>query len=374
MRRTIIALYLTTALLSALFAAALAEASGGSLPSWGGALMLTIALVWAFHGRIAILRADRRLGPVRRALEELYYVHWCSLYLTVPFVPLGVVVALVGDDWLLGLAGAHAAGLSLALWGVVVRRRWVRVARLEVAVASLPAAFDGYRIVQLSDLHVGSFCSGKRVARWVRRANAEAPDLVALTGDFVTSGVSFHREVAATLAPLTARDGVVAVMGNHDYYENGEPLLSALGEAGIRILANERTTLRRGEARLELCGVDDVFTRRIDVEAAFAGFEGGALVALAHDPASFPELARRGASLVLSGHTHWGQVGVPWLADRINYALTLGPFASGRHRLGEAELFVHPGLGTTGPPLRIGVAPAIAVITLRRRIAEPSPR
>lgn len=365
MRRLFIALYLTTALLGAASAGALALAAGGGALAWGAAATATGGLVWAFHGRVAILRADRRLGPLRRAFEELFYVHWCSLFFAVPLVPLGGIGGWLAGDPRAGLWLGYAAALALSSWGVVVRRRWVRRIRLEVTIEGLAPAFDGYRLVQLSDLHVGSFCPPARVRRWVARVNALAPDLVVLTGDYVTSGVAFHRDVGAALAPLRARDGCFAVMGNHDYYGEGEPLSSGLREAGIVLLSNERATLRRGAARLTLAGVDDVYTGRIDVAAAFAGFEGGPLIVLAHDPASFAELARRGASLVLSGHTHWGQVGLPWLAERINYARTLGPFAAGHHRAGGSQLFVHPGLGTTGPPLRVGVAPAIVEITLR---------
>ena len=137
--------------------------------------------------------------------------------------------------------------IAVAAFAVVVRRRWLRVRELDVAVPGLPPAFDGYRIAQLSDLHIGSYCPRGRAERWVRRANALAADAVALTGDYVTSGVAFHRTIASVLSGLHARDGVFAVMGNHDYFGDGEPLASLLREGGVRVLRNERATVERGK-------------------------------------------------------------------------------------------------------------------------------
>lgn len=368
MRRLFVSLYLITALLHVGFAVTIAVLLGSSLKAWIFGASLGAALAVAFHGRVALLRHDRKLAPARRLLEELYYLHWCALPIAAVVVPGLLLAAAVLDRSLQGALGAgYASALALSFWGVVVRRRWLRVAEIDVVVPALPPAFDGYRIVQLSDLHLGSLCPRRRVEGWAARAAQLRPDLIVLTGDFVTSGVAFHADIAQALASLEARDGVFAVMGNHDYYGEGEPLLTLLRQAGITVLRNERVSLIRGGERLELAGVDDVYTRRFDLDATLAGFSGGPLFVLAHDPVTFPELAAAGAALVLSGHTHWGQIGLPGLAERINYARALSPFAAGRHRIGSSQLYVHPGLGTTGPPIRIGVAPTIAVITLRAR-------
>ncbi len=367
MRRFYVFLYGVTALAEVPFALALAELLG---PPWGGwvAAALASVLVAVFYGRVKIAQWDRPISRWQRYLvEEPYFVHWCASLLALVLAVVAVPVA-----WLAAASvpytclACHLSALPFAVWGVVIRRRWVRVTPLEIRLRGLDPAFDGYRIAQLSDLHLGSHCPRERVERWVRRVNALELDLVALTGDYVTSGVRFHEDIAAALGGLRARDGVFAVMGNHDYFGEGEPLMSLLAARGVRWLANEHTTVTRGEAVLHVAGVDDVYTRRIDIARATDGLPPGApVLMLAHDPRSFPELSARGASLVLSGHTHWGQIAVPWLASRFNYARLMTDYASGLYERDGATLYVHPGLGTTGPPVRLGTWPEITVITLR---------
>ncbi|MCA9618867.1 MAG: metallophosphoesterase [Myxococcales bacterium] len=373
MRRFFIRLYIFTAVLHLLWGVALALVL--DLPPIVAAL-LALGLGAAFHGRLEILKWDRPLPPWRRFVEEAYWAHWCGLGLAAPLTLAtapGLALATAHLDalatprlWLEALLLADALGLGLALYGVGLRRRWLRIRRIPIAIEGLPPSFAGYRIVQLSDVHLGSLCPRERVARWVAEANALEADLVVLTGDYVTSGIRFHEDIAGALGALRAKDGVYAVMGNHDYFGDGEPLMGLMQRAGVRWLRNEHVELARGEARLCLAGVDDIYTGRIDIPAALEGRdEDLPLLVLAHDPRSFRELARRGASLVLSGHTHWGQVALPWFASRVNYNATFLRYHAGHYRLGEAQLYVHPGLGTTGPPLRIGTWPEIAVLELR---------
>src|SRR5262249_13350042 len=137
--------------------------------------------------------------------------------------------------------------------------------------------------------------------------------------DYVTSGTAFHADIAAVISSMRGKDGVVAVMGNHDYFGDGEPLVSMLREGGVVVLRNEHKSLARAGDRITIAGVDDTWTRRADVARALSGHdEAEPLIALAHDPRLFPELARRGARLVLSGHTHWGQVALPFLPTLVN--------------------------------------------------------
>jgi hypothetical protein len=371
MRRLFAKLYAVTLALHALFfvaAQGLLEAAGVPL-SWPIAATAALALALLFHGRVALQRWDRPIGALRRLCEEAYFVHWMALVLAVPLWIGASALLLLQETAALGRAAgwAYLAALLVSLAGVVVARRRLRIARLDVAIEGLPAAFDGYRIAQLSDLHVGSLCPRRFVDRWVASSNALDADLVALTGDYVTTGVRFHEAAAAALGGLRARDGVYAVMGNHDYFGDGEPLMTRLREAGIVLLHNERVRIERAGAALCLAGIDDVFTRRADVDRALDGREEGlALVVLAHDPQSFRRLSARGAALVLSGHTHWGQIAVPFLAERYNLARLFMRHSAGTHRRGDAVLHVSPGLGTTGLPFRLGVPPTITLVTLRR--------
>ncbi len=241
-----------------------------------------------------------------------------------------------------------------------------RVLRQEIAIAGLPPEFDGYRIAQISDLHCGPFASGARVDRWVGRVNALQADLVAVTGDLIASGPAFVPVVAASLGKLRARDGVFACMGNHDYFTDGEAMVTALERAGLDVLRNRGVPIRRGDRTLYLAGVDDTWTHRNDVPRALAARPAGApAVLLAHDPALFPEAAAHGVDLTLSGHTHGGQLGVPFLAKRYNLARLMTEFTTGLYRHGPSTLYVNRGLGATALPVRLAVPPEISLIVLR---------
>ncbi|EYF00943.1 metallophosphoesterase [Chondromyces apiculatus] len=380
MRRFWIVIHLLTALCQVPFALGLHHVLA-SLGVPGAPWLAAIAGILA----AALLRVPLRrvmadqpsagvFAPLVRLGEELYFAHWCatlgaSVLLLVGLVVLGLAHLTFPERVSLGVgalaAAIYGACLVLALYGVLIGRRWVRIRTIDVSIPGLGAAFDGYRIAQLSDLHVGFMCPRERIDTWVARANALEPDLVALTGDYVTSGTAFHDDIASALSALRARDGVFAVMGNHDYFGDGDPLVARLRAAGIVVLRNEHTQVSRAGDRITLAGVDDVWTRRADVARAVAGRDPSLpLIALAHDPALFPKLAAKGASLVLSGHTHWGQFAAPVGATRHNLARFFYRFHAGVYRDGTATLYVNPGMGTTGPPIRIGAPPEITILRL----------
>ena len=132
------------------------------------------------------------------------------------------------------------------------------------------------------------------------------------------------------------------------------------------MLRNERVTLERGDASLELAGVDDTWTRKADVAKTMAGLDRARpTLVLAHDPQLFPAIAAAGGHVVLAGHTHWGQVAVPFLATRFNMSRLTYRYHAGLYREGASTLVIHPGLGTTGPPIRLGAAPEITIVRLR---------
>ena len=233
-------------------------------------------------------------------------------------------------------------------------------------VPGLPREFDGYRVAQLSDLHIGGFTPRRWGEAWARRSNAAAPDLVVVTGDMVSSGVDFHADIAHVIGALRAEDGIYVSMGNHDYFGDGEPLVSLLRAQGAVVLRNQGRTVTRGDASLFVAGVDDTWTRRADLALTLSDRAPGACtVLLAHDPDLFPAAAEHGANLVLSGHTHGGQVALPFFSKWVSLGKLAHRFHLGLYREGDATLYVHPGLGTTGPPIRLGVAPEVAVFTLR---------
>lgn len=381
MRRFIIFLFVLTALCHIPFAIALSR-----VLTWAGApgapfiAVLVAALLVAFlRGRARRVRVDQPMPAWRLLLiEEPYFVHWGATVLSFVLFPLLLLVSFLASA-IQGAGGggnvdaaecavaSYGVGLLVSAWSVLVRRRWVRVRTVDIAIPGLAESFDGYRIAQLSDLHIGSMCPRSRGDGWVDRVNNLDVDLVALTGDYTTSGTVFHRDIAGMLSNLRARDGVLAVMGNHDYFGEGEHLVTLLREGGIRVLRNEWTTVDRAGKKLTVAGVDDTWTRRANVGRALAGHDKSApVIALSHDPSLFPKLAQGGAALVLSGHTHWGQVAAPFLATRYNLSRFSYRYHAGMYEEHGSTLYINPGLGTTGPPIRLGAAPEITILRLRR--------
>jgi hypothetical protein len=340
-----------------------------------------VGVVWAtagvtlFLGRARAGMPDRRRhGGMVRFVDIPYFVHWCAAVwtlipavvetLTVPLVELvrGVPVRLPMGAYM----WTYLSGLVVCGYGVLVRRRWFRVVEREVRLPGLDARLDGLRVAHLSDLHVGTMTPKSSAMAWVRAANERAADLAVVTGDMVTSGTDYHEDIAEAVGALRAKMGVFVSMGNHDYFGEGEPLVSMLRKAGVKVLRNEGQVLERGGAPLWLAAIDDTWTRRDDLERAMRGRPDGATaVLLAHDPQSFDAAADAGADLVLSGHTHGGQIAVPFLYRRFSLATIAHRYNVELYRRGRSTLFVHPGLGTTGPPIRLGVAPEVTILVLR---------
>src|SRR6185369_3801476 len=195
-----------------------------------------------------------------------------------------------------GVTLTYLVGFAIALYGIVYRRRHFLTRRVDVAIEGLHEDFDGYRIVQLSDLHIGALTPKSWGMRWARAANALGADLAVVTGDMVTSGTAFHEDIAEVVGSLKAPDGVVVTMGNHDYFGgDGEPLMSLLRRAGVRVMRNEGSVISRGAGRVYLAAIDDTWTRRNDLERALRDRpEGVPTILLAHDPDEFRAAAKRG--------------------------------------------------------------------------------
>jgi predicted MPP superfamily phosphohydrolase len=241
------------------------------------------------------------------------------------------------------------------------------VRRVEIALARWPRAFDGFRIVQISDIHIGPLL-GRGFARALsERVNALAPDLVAVTGDLVDGPVESLREEVAPFAELRGRHGVFFVTGNHDVYSGGEPWVEHVRALGMRPLRNERIAIG-GDAGFDLAGVDDhrgdwMHGSSEDLGAALAGRDPSRpVVLLAHDPGSFRRASAEGVDLQLSGHTHGGQI---W---PFNFLVRLAvPWVAGLHRVGSSLLYVSRGSGFWGPPMRLLAPAEITELVLRPR-------
>lgn len=272
------------------------------------------------------------------------------------------------------LARLAASTLTVSAGGltaVAVRaaRGPIAVRPVDVALARLPARHDGFRLVQLTDVHVGTTIGRDFVADVVRRTNALEPDLIAITGDLVDGTPEQLRDGVEPLAELKARHGVYFVTGNHEYFSGVDAWLEALPALGVRVLSNERVSIGEGADAFDLAGVDDHSAARyggLEPEAALAAALAGRepareLVLLAHQPRAFAGAALHGVGLQLSGHTHGGQI---W---PFGYLVHLAqPFVAGLHRRGASQIYVSRGTGYWGPPMRLGAPAEITLLTLRR--------
>jgi predicted MPP superfamily phosphohydrolase len=279
--------------------------------------------------------------------------------------------------WTLGLM--LAVVITAAAVGYAGSRT-LRVKRLEVRSPRVPAEFDDFRIVQVSDLHVGPHTPRRFLARIAKAIEDARPDLIAVTGDQVDDYAGDVRHFAAAFGRIMSGSRTVAVAGNHDIYAGWPPVRAGLEEMGITVLVNDAVEIARGTSRLWIAGTGDPagtsFPRPTpeaapDIPRTLAGVPPDEFtIVLAHNPALWPALASRGADLTLSGHTHYGQLSVP----RMGWSLAslFLEHAMGSHKRGRSLLYINPGTNYWGLPLRIGAFPEVTVLTLRRIAAgEP---
>ncbi|MCX8051790.1 MAG: metallophosphoesterase [Chlorobi bacterium] len=243
----------------------------------------------------------------------------------------------------------------------------------EITLRSLPRAFDGIRIVQISDIHAGSWRSPQPFRRARALIEQLKPDVLVVTGDFVNFDPKELELIRSDLQRLRADMGVFASLGNHDHYnspQNHSLLRSVISNCGLTLLVNANAALRTHGETLYIVGTDNTGLGQnfADLPAALVGVEPGApTILLAHDPTFWDKEVRRKApiDLMLSGHTHGGQVGIHFLGVELSVAQVVYKQWAGLYRDGEQYLYVNRGLGTVGPPVRIGIPPEITVLTLR---------
>jgi predicted MPP superfamily phosphohydrolase len=267
------------------------------------------------------------------------------------------------------LARAVSGGAAVFAGGAASYGAWRAfhppdVTELAVRLPGLPRTLDGFSIVQLTDIHVGNLVERRFLDELVRRANALAPDLVAITGDLVDGDVSTLGPAVAALANLRSRHGTFFVTGNHDHYSGAREWAAFLERLGIQVLRNRHVRVGENTASLDLIGVDDWGARRTgggyDLQAALARRDPERpSVLLAHQPANFREAASRGVGLQLSGHTHGGQIFPFTVAVRLAWE-----YSAGLYREGHSHIYVSRGCGFWGPPMRIDSPPELAKIVL----------
>ncbi len=282
------------------------------------------------------------------------------------------VLALPPDIYAAWVRASAAAVMALVpaitLVGFFMARRVAAVREVEVRLAGLPAALEGFIIVQISDIHVGPTIKRAFVEGIVARVNRLQADLVAITGDLVDGSVRELAHHTAPLGDLASRHGTYVVTGNHEYYSGAHAWIHELRRLGTRVLLNEHVVLEHDGARIAVAGVTDYSahhfdpSHRSDAHAAAAGAPADIVkVLLAHQPRSAHLAQQAGFDLQLSGHTHGGQFW-PW-----NHFVRLQqPFTAGLHRLDDMWIYISRGTGYWGPPMRFGIPSEITRIRLIR--------
>ncbi|HWY06263.1 MAG TPA: metallophosphoesterase [Candidatus Acidoferrales bacterium] len=250
-------------------------------------------------------------------------------------------------------------------YGLLFGRLDVEVTRQRIRMARLPKGFEGFRIAQLSDLHISPFMPADQIRRCVTLTNQLKPDLVAMTGDYLLWDPAAQGEVVQALAGLRAPHGVFGCLGNHEWITETEESITRLFAAqGIRILRQERAPIRLGGDSLNLIGIDDsqpdlkVIARQVMPDTVN--------ILLVHDqaPNGFNQAVELGIDLTLAGHTHGGQLSLDFLRRGLCLARVETPYVSGWYEKDGGQLYVNRGIGTTMFPIRVGARPEITVLEL----------
>jgi predicted MPP superfamily phosphohydrolase len=317
-------------------------------------------------------------------------LHWSS-YVSMAWLSFLIVLSIARDAFLLlavwplpsayhavlaeaGVALVFAGSIVALAIGAVVALRGPHVRHVDIAVEGLEPGLDGFRIAQVSDLHVGLSVRAPYVERVAQLVEELAPDLIAFTGDIVDGAVERLASDVAPLERLAAGGRAFFILGNHDCYAGATRWIARFRAMGMRVLLNTHEIVEKGNARILVAGVLDPAARLSDLrdgprpDHAIAGSPPGALrLLLAHNPKVAPLAERAGFDLQLSGHTHAGQF-FPWtLAIHLVHA----PHVAGLSKQGRMWVYVSAGTGTWGPPVRVGTVPELTLIRLVRVATTP---
>jgi predicted MPP superfamily phosphohydrolase len=274
------------------------------------------------------------------------------------------------------VGSAFLIGGSSSLYGALVGRHDYEIDEVAVRIPGLSRALDGFTIVQLSDVHIGAFVGGPELAAAEELIRSARPDLIVLTGDLLDHDAALAHRLGTFVRRLEpiAREGIVAISGNHDFYAGIDPVVHAIEGGGGTILQNRGRIVGSGDAAFALLGVDDVWARRVgggpDLAAAVASLPAHAgsvgrarelpRILLCHNPSYFEEAAGQ-VALQLSGHTHGGQVNL--IVNPAEWFVKRG-WVRGSYAYKGSRLYVNRGFGTVGPPARVGSPPEITRVVL----------
>lgn len=356
-------------------------------PAWFASQLTLVIVIWIlFYGlqiMAPLVQLRARVGQVpSRAMERFQWIAYAAMgvlstmFATALLLEIFARVALFwsGDQYQSTIDAVWfyamlVVTLVTAILGVYQATKGLQVKTVHVLLAHLPVEFDGYRIAQISDLHVSSLIGRRYTQMVVDRVNALNPDLIVMTGDFIDGAVESLRYRVAPLGALNSHDGRYFITGNHEYYYDAESWVEEHRRLGSTVLLNEHRVIKRGDAKLVVAGVTDraggafITEHRQDIAKSLHGAPAGVVkILLAHQPGCYEEASAHGVDLQLSGHTHGGQF-FPWqFAVKMVHRYSHGLYLHKR-----MWVYVNPGTGFWGPPLRATIPPEITVIVLKRR-------
>lgn len=279
-------------------------------------------------------------------------------------------------------AGYATVGAAIgSVYPVFIEPRRVEINHIHLTFPSLPRAFDGLTIAHLTDLHRSRAVSAEYLAHCVELINTQKPDLIALTGDYITFSnhfgppgrlligsrktvANFAHDIARILAQARATFGVYATLGNHDVWFDPTLISNCLQQAGIHVLRDESVTTTVNGAPLAIVGLRDMWTEGVHLTYALAGVNASFNLVLMHNPSLFDRWTLPGNHLILAGHTHGGQVNLPFIGPPILPSNSLRKYAQGLFQRGDSYMYVSRGVGVIYPPIRFNCRPEIAIFHL----------
>ena len=329
-------------------------------------LLLQVSFVWQYLPGGTIMHWYRG-GAV---IWAMIVVGTTIVLYPLRFLPLTEDVANPGRRQLLKAAKTLVvASPALATgFGVFVERRSIHLVTQDIHIRGLHPDLNGFKITQISDIHLSPFLSERELAYAVDMANSTKPHLMVMTGDLITREGDPLDTCIAHLGRLRADYGSYGCNGNHEIYAKCEDYVEQeCGRRGLHMLRQKRILIQPGNARLNLAGVD--YQRgtnpNLNDAADLLDARSGALnILISHNPAVFDNAAAQGWDLTLAGHTHGGQVSVEILHQHVNLARFYSPYTYGKYQKGKSQIFVTRGVGTVGMPARIGAPPEVAAIRL----------
>jgi uncharacterized protein len=266
------------------------------------------------------------------------------------------------DGTLMTLAGTFSKKAREAL----AEAETVEVEKVYIRLKKLPKALDGFRIIQLSDIHHSPFTSSKFISDVIKLANDLKPDMFVLTGDYVSHELEYIAPVAEMLGELRSEFGTFACLGNHDHWTDAELLTSEFRRNNIDVLINQGFRFSARNETFWLCGVDDFGVGKTNMRAALRGsYSDEMKLLLCHNPAAIRRAAYWNIDLMLSGHTHGGQVKIREPRESVLFPNRRKRSANGLHYRRETQVYITRGIGTVVVPLRYQCPPEISLIELK---------